>query len=116
MLPWDDTFLFAAKRQWTRRLKERLLESVSWCIFLNSAKRNSTSIGEFRRSLKELLVDLTLTQAEGNEQIVKVLRLVNERIAIRFFANGLNNQNLGTIIKGGNVVRGTYRNISYERE
>lgn len=69
---------------------------------LNSERQNSRSIDEFGRSLEELMVDLTLTQAEGNEQNANVLRPVNEKIAINAFANGLSNQNLRTIIKARN--------------
>lgn len=69
---------------------------------LQNARQNSKSIDDFGRSLEEILVDLTLTQADGNEQNVDILRPVNEKIAINSFANGLNNQNLRTIIKARN--------------
>lgn len=71
-------------------------------VQLNNAKQHSLSIDQFGRSLEEMLVDLTLTQADGNEGHVNILRGVNEKIAINSFANGLNNPNLKTIIKARN--------------
>lgn len=69
---------------------------------LSNAKQQSKSIDEFGNSLEELLVGLTLTQADGNEQHINILRPVNEKLAINSFANGLNNRDLRTIIKARN--------------
>lgn len=71
-------------------------------VQLNSAKQNGKSIEEFGKTIEELLVDLTITQADGNENSVTILREVNEKIAIHSFANGLQNHDLRTIIKARN--------------
>lgn len=69
---------------------------------LNNAKQNGTSIDEFGRKIENLLVDLTITQADGNENYVPILRGINEKIAVNSFANGLRNSDLRTIIKARN--------------
>lgn len=76
-------------------------------VKLNNARQGSKPIEEFGKSIEELLVDLTITQAEGNQDKVNILRGVNEKIAINSFANGLQNSQLRTIIKARN-----YSNLS----
>ena len=71
-------------------------------VQLNNAKQKSHGLDAFGKSLEELLVDLTITQAGHNEQNLNILRPINEKIAINSFANGLNNHELRTIIKSRN--------------
>lgn len=49
-----------------------------------------------------MLVNLTLAQAEGDDNAMKILTNVNEKVAINTFANGLRNRELRTIIKARN--------------
>lgn len=72
---------------------------------LNNAKQDGRSIEEFGRKIEELLVDLTITQAEGDENSIAILRGVNEKIAVNSFAKGLQNHDLRTIIKARNYNR-----------
>lgn len=74
-------------------------------VQLSSAKQNGKSVEEFGKTIEELMVDLTITQADGNENVVTILREVNEKLAIHSFANGLQNQDLRTIIKARNYNR-----------
>ncbi len=69
---------------------------------LSNARQGSKSLDEFGKNVEELLVDLTITQADGNANAVGILRNVNEKIAINTFANGLQNPELRTIIKARN--------------
>ncbi|KAG5879212.1 hypothetical protein JTB14_027078 [Gonioctena quinquepunctata] len=69
------------------------------------SKQRNCSIDEFGKSIEELLVDLTITQADGNQNAIQVLRGVNEKIAINAFANGLQNSELRTIIKSRNYSK-----------
>ncbi|KAG5862307.1 hypothetical protein JTB14_017305 [Gonioctena quinquepunctata] len=69
---------------------------------MHDSKQRNCSIDEFGKSIEELLVDLTITQADGNQNAIQVLRGVNEKIAINAFVNGLQNSELRTIIKSRN--------------
>ncbi|KAJ3666617.1 hypothetical protein Zmor_002052 [Zophobas morio] len=97
-------------------LKTRLSENIrnylltkkspaSLSVQLSRAKQYSKSVEEFGRSIEELLVDLTITQADGNRQALEILRQSNEKIAINAFANGLGNFELRTVIKARNYEK-----------
>ncbi|KAG5860846.1 hypothetical protein JTB14_014026 [Gonioctena quinquepunctata] len=72
---------------------------------MHNSKQRHCSIDEFGKSIEELLVYLTITQAEGNQNAIQVLRGVNEKIAINAFCNGLQNSELRTIIKSRNYSK-----------
>lgn len=74
----------------------------SLSTLLHTAKQGGKTIEQFGKSVEELLVDLTITQAEGNESSIPILRNVNEKIALNVFANGLRSSSLQTIIKARN--------------
>lgn len=69
---------------------------------LHTVKQNHRNIQEFGQEIEQLLVNLTLSQADGDDEAVKVLTKVNEKIAINTFANGLKNSEIRTIIKARN--------------
>lgn len=56
------------------------------------------SIENFGSELEKLFVDLTLAQSDGDQTKFSILRLINEKIAIKRFSDGLDNQRLSTII------------------
>lgn len=56
------------------------------------------TIEKYGTELEELFVNLTIAQSEGNSANYEVLRPLNERIAIKRFADGLSDQRLSTII------------------
>ncbi|XP_057670057.1 putative uncharacterized protein DDB_G0286901 [Diorhabda carinulata] len=72
---------------------------------LHNARQLEKSIDEFGKSLEDLLVNLTLAQADGDSGAVKILRVANEKIAINAFANGLRNHELRTVIKARNYAK-----------
>ncbi|KAG5884928.1 hypothetical protein JTB14_001886 [Gonioctena quinquepunctata] len=72
---------------------------------MHNSKQRNCSIDDFGKSTEELLVDLTITQAEGNQNAIQVLRGVNEKIAINAFANGLQNSELRTITESRNYSK-----------
>lgn len=74
-------------------------------VQLHNAKQNTQSVEQFGKSIEELLVNLTLSQAEGADDAIDTLKTVNEKIAINVFANGLRNHNLRTIIKARNYSK-----------
>lgn len=69
---------------------------------LQNMRQNNLSIGEFGKSISELMVDLTISQAEGNTSSYQVLKSLNEKTAIKKFSDGLRNQRLSTIIAARN--------------
>ncbi|KAH9635596.1 hypothetical protein HF086_012265 [Spodoptera exigua] len=54
--------------------------------------------------LTELFVDLTITQSEGKEEVFKILKPINEKQAIKSFAEGLRNRRLSTLISARNYT------------
>lgn len=56
------------------------------------------TIEKYGTELEELFVNLTIAQSEGDSAKYEVLRPLNERIAIKRFADGLSDQRLSTII------------------
>lgn len=56
------------------------------------------SIESFGSELEELFVNLTIAQSDNDSQKFDVLRPINEKTAIKRFADGLTDQRLSTII------------------
>lgn len=65
---------------------------------LLSLKQNDMSIDEFGKKLSEMFVELTITQSDNNSESYSVLKPLNERQAIKQFAEGLRNRRLSTIV------------------
>lgn len=71
---------------------------------LNRARQGNRSIEEFGKELEDLFVNLTISQADGNPNAYNILKPLNEKIAIKRFADGLWNQKLSTIISSRNFL------------
>lgn len=69
---------------------------------MHNIKQNDRSVEDFGKELSELFVDLTVSQAEGKSDAYNILRPINEKIAIKQFADGLRNRRLSTIIAARN--------------
>lgn len=69
---------------------------------LNSQKQNGTSIRTFGNKLEQLFIDLSISQSNNNTELYNTLKPINENLAIRQFANGLQNKTLSTIILARN--------------
>lgn len=69
---------------------------------LHNAQQNGKSLSQFGQNIEQLLSDLTLAQAGSDRDLLKLLRPVNEKIAINSFCNGIRNHELRTIIKARN--------------
>lgn len=69
---------------------------------LVNANQNSKSIECFGKELEELFVELTIAQAGDSTSAYDVLRPLNEKTAIKKFADGLRNRKLGTVIAARN--------------
>lgn len=66
---------------------------------LHNARQEHKSIDQFSKTIEDLFINLTLSQADGNDNRIPILREVNEKIAINAFSNGLKNSELRTIVK-----------------
>lgn len=69
---------------------------------LHNSRQQSKPVDDFGRDIEQLLTDLTLAQAGDDENLLSSLRIVNEKLAINSFCNGLKNHELRTILKARN--------------
>lgn len=67
-------------------------------------RQNEATINDFGKQLSEMFVDLTIAQSEGKSETFKVLQPLNEKQAIKQFADGLRNRRLSTIITAQNFT------------
>lgn len=65
---------------------------------LHSASQGRRTIDKFGSELEQLFVNLTIAQADGDDTKFDILRPLNEKIAIKRFADGLTDSRLSTII------------------
>lgn len=72
---------------------------------MNNSRQGSRSIEEFGKNIEELLMNLTISQADDDADSLPILSKVNEKLAITAFANGLQNHELRTIIKARNYLK-----------
>lgn len=91
-------------------------------VQLSTIRQGNRSIEDFGRKIEDLLSELTIAQADGNEEALNVLSGVNEKLAINSFANGLNSADVRTIVKArnyaklGEAIRGAKDEDSTKRE
>lgn len=71
-------------------------------IELHNAKQLQKSVEDFGKTIEDLMVNLTLSQADGKDELAKTLTNTNEKIAINAFANGLRDSDLKFLIKARN--------------
>lgn len=86
-------------------IKTHLLTKKSAAVLatdLHNSRQNNKSIDEYSKNIEELLTNLTLAQADGDQNKIAILKEVNEKLAINAFSNGLRNSELRTIIKARN--------------
>lgn len=86
-------------------LKKQLLPKESANAIQSKLQRFSQrdlTIDEYGKKISGLFVKLTIVQADGDEQSYKVLKPLNEKMAVKRFADGLRNRHLSTIISARN--------------
>ncbi|KAI4458042.1 hypothetical protein MML48_7g00012308 [Holotrichia oblita] len=71
---------------------------------LHQCKQSNKFLNEFGREVEQLLNVVTITQARDDENALKCLREVNQKIVINSFCNGVRNHELRTLIKARNCV------------
>ncbi|XP_063634982.1 uncharacterized protein LOC134805642 [Cydia splendana] len=65
---------------------------------LQTLRQGESSIDDFGQKLSKMFVDLTIAQSDGDSNAFKVLKGLNEKQAIKRFADGLRNRRVSTII------------------
>lgn len=78
--------------------------STALHIELTHLTQSSATIEEYGRKIEDLLVNLTISQTDGNENTSKVLQPINEKLAIRRFIDGLRNRSLRIILAARNYT------------
>lgn len=78
--------------------------STSLQTQLIQQKQGSMSLDNYAKTIEELFVELTISQADGNESTYSVLKPINEKLAIKRFADGLRDKRLGTILAARNCT------------
>lgn len=69
---------------------------------LIQCRQKDRTISDFGKEISEIFVDLTISQAGGNSNNYNVLRSLNEKTAIKRFADGLRDRRLSTIVAARN--------------
>lgn len=69
---------------------------------LYTSNQGNKSIDDYGRDLEALMVELTLSQSKGDVNTQKILRPINESIVTQIFIEGLQSQELKTILKAQN--------------
>lgn len=86
-------------------MKKMLLPQKSATALQNqliNIKQNEMSLSDYGSKVAELFTELTISQSEGNSDNYQVLKPLNEKLAIKRFADGLRNRKLNTIISARN--------------
>lgn len=71
---------------------------------LQQAYQHEKSVVEFGKEITDLFVDLTISQADGDQNAYNILRPLNEKYAIRRFADGLRSRRLSLIVAARNFT------------
>ncbi|KAH9639666.1 hypothetical protein HF086_017660 [Spodoptera exigua] len=69
---------------------------------LQKCRQNNLNIQDYGKEITEMFVELTIAQSSGNSDCYNILKPLNEKYAIKKFANGLRNRRLSTVITSRN--------------
>lgn len=96
---------YTSTNDFVRDLRETLLPKKSFTA-IQSRLQNITqgwhTIDQYGTELEKLFTNLTISQADGDHQSYSVLKPLNEKLAIKRFADGLKDTRLSTIIAARN--------------
>lgn len=86
-------------------LKKKLLTTKSFTAIqgqIQSLNQGFRSIDEYGSQLEKLLTELNISQADGDASKIDVLKPINEKMAVKKFADGLKDEKVSTIITARN--------------
>lgn len=69
---------------------------------LQTLRQDQMTIDDYGKVLSEIFMDLSIAQANGKSENLKILQPLNEKQAIKRFSDGLRNRRLGTIVAARN--------------
>lgn len=69
---------------------------------LQKCRQNNLNIQDYGKEITEMFVELTIAQSSGNSDCYNILKPLNEKYAIKKFADGLRNRRLSTVITSRN--------------
>lgn len=69
---------------------------------LQKIRQNNLNIQDYGKEITEMFVELTIAQSNGNSDCHNILKPLNEKYAIKKFADGLRNRRLSTVITSRN--------------
>lgn len=96
---------YASVQDLLKDMRKHLLPKKSATAIQNkmqSLRQGETSIDVFGQQLTDMFVNLTIAQSDGNTDAYQILKDINEKQAIKRFADGLRNRRVGTIIAARN--------------
>lgn len=67
-------------------------------------KQNGSSLDKYGSKTENLFSDLTISQADGDQKVLKILRPLKEKIVIKSFVSGLRNRQVSTILIARNYT------------
>lgn len=86
-------------------MKKYLISKKSFTALqeqLMRCKQNQRDIEDYGKEIENLFVNLTISQADSDTKKYDVLKPLNEKMAIKRFATGLQNKHISTIISARN--------------
>lgn len=89
----------------TKDMRKELLPQKSAASIqdkLHRIRQNDLNIEDYGKKILDMFVELTISQSEGNSESYNILKNVNEKFAIKKFADGLRNRRLSTVIAARN--------------
>lgn len=69
---------------------------------LSRSRQGDKTVQQFGKEIEDLFVNLTISQANGDDNAFKILKPINEKNAIKKFSDGLRSQRLSTVIAARN--------------
>lgn len=90
-------------------MRHHLLTKKSSTAIHKELSLISQNVYKYGSKVEQLFVDLTVAQADGDQNAYKILRPQNEKIAIKSFIDGLRNREIRTIFSARNY--GTLKDI-----
>lgn len=98
---------YASVNDMLKDFRNKLLTKKSFTAIQNqiqSLNQGFRSIDDYGSQLEKLLMQLTISQADGNADTCAVLKPINEKMVIKKFADGLKNERLSTVIAARNYT------------
>lgn len=98
---------YSSVSEMIKDFRDRLLTKKSFTAIQNQIQllnQGFRSIDEYGSQLENLLMQLNISQADGNADACAVLKPINEKMVIKKFTDGLRSEKLSTVIAARNYT------------